>query len=57
VQITVGAANDESKIKFLEALEKSRAFSNVQVQEERHLEQASASDKIVVQLTAWYETT
>jgi Tfp pilus assembly protein PilN len=57
VQITVGAVNDESKIKFLEALEKSRAFSNVQVQEERHLEQASASDKIVLQLTALYETT
>src|SRR3984885_8523287 len=47
VQITVGAANDESKIKFLEALEKSQAFSNIQVQEERHLEQAPASDKIV----------
>jgi Tfp pilus assembly protein PilN len=58
VQITVGAANDESKIKFLETLEKSQAFSNVQVQEERHSEQpTSASDKIVLQLTAWYQTT
>ncbi len=58
VQITVGAATDESKIKFLEALEKSQAFSNIQVQEERHLEQATAaSDKIMLQLTAWYETT
>jgi len=58
VQITVGAATDESKIKFLEELEKSPAFSNVQVQEERHSEQpTAASDQIVLQLTAWYQTT
>jgi len=58
VQITVGAATDESKIKFLEELEKSPAFSNVQVQEERHSEQPTAtSDQIVLQLTAWYQTT
>jgi hypothetical protein len=58
VQITVGAATDESKIKFLEELEKSPAFSNVQVQEERHSEPAAAAtDQIVLQLTAWYQTT
>src|ERR1700690_124171 len=58
VQITVGAATDESKIKFLEELEKSPAFSNVQVQEERHSEQqTAAADQIVLQLTAWYQTT
>lgn len=32
VTISVGAATDEGKIKFLEALEKSPAFSSVQVQ-------------------------
>ncbi len=58
VAITVGAATDDSKIKFLETLEKSPAFSNVQVQEERHSEQPAAGfDKIVLQLTAWYQTT
>ncbi len=58
VQITVGAATDEGKIKFLEALEKSPAFSNVQVQGERHPDQVtSTSDRITLELTAWYETT
>lgn len=58
VTITIGAANDESKIKFLELLEKSPAFSNVQVQGERHQDQiTSASDKITLELTASYETT
>src|SRR5580704_8428450 len=57
VSMVVGAENDESKLKFLEGIEKSPHFSGVTVDDERHLEQASASDKIVVQLTAWYETT
>lgn len=58
VTITIGAASDESKIKFLELLEKSPAFSNVEVQGERHQDQVSAAaDKITLQLTALYETT
>jgi hypothetical protein len=58
VAISIGAATDEGKIKFLESLEKSPAFSNVQVQGERHQDQISAaSDKITLELTAWYETT
>jgi hypothetical protein len=58
VTISIGAATDEGKIKFLESLEKSPAFSNVQVQGERHQEQiTAAADKITLELTAWYETT
>jgi Fimbrial assembly protein (PilN) len=57
VQITVGAATDESKIKFLEALEKSKVFSDIQVKSERHEDQTKSTDKVVVQLTAWYATT
>ena len=58
VEITVGAASDDSKIKFIEALEKSPAFSNVQIQGERHSEQITpSSDKITLELTALYETT
>ena len=58
VTISIGAATDEGKIKFLESLEKSPAFSNVQVQGERHQDQMTAtSDKITLELTAWYETT
>src|ERR1700677_836924 len=58
VEITVGAASDDSKIKFIEAREKSPAFSNVQIQGERHSEQITpSSDKITLELTALYETT
>jgi len=58
VGITVGAATDEGKIKFIEALEKSPAFSNVQVQGERHSDQITpTSDRITLELTALYETT
>lgn len=58
VEITVGAASDESKIKFIESLEKSSAFSNIQVQGERHQDQITpTSDRITLELTALYETT
>ncbi len=57
VTLTIGASTDDAKIKFLESLEKSPAFSGIQVTEERHQDQTPASDRIVVQLTAWYATT
>jgi Tfp pilus assembly protein PilN len=57
VTLTIGASNDDAKIKFLESLEKSPAFSGIQVTEERHQDQTPAADKIVMQLTAWYATT
>ena len=57
VKLTVGALSDESKLKFLEALEHSKEFSGIQVTEERHPEPGSTPDRVVVQLEAWYETT
>jgi hypothetical protein len=56
VELTVGAANDEQKLKFIEALEKSRAFSNIQLIGDRRSEQPGA-DKIELQLTAQFSTT
>lgn len=56
IQLTVGAETDDGKIKFLQALEKSPVFSDIQIREERHLDQAAAGDKIVLELTAWYAT-
>lgn len=53
--LSVGASTDEAKIKFLEALEKSKVFSAVQVHSERR-DQAGATDHVVVDLTVWYET-
>jgi Tfp pilus assembly protein PilN len=55
VQVTVGAQSDDSKIKFLQALEKSKAFSDIQVKDDRHDNQAG-SDPITVELIAWYST-
>jgi Tfp pilus assembly protein PilN len=57
VTLTIGASTDEAKIKFLQALEKSKVFSQVQVKAEHRLEQATGADKIVLDLLVWYETT
>jgi hypothetical protein len=56
VSITIGAATDEGKIKFLEALEQSKVFSEIQVKGERHTDTGGALDKVVLDLTAWYAT-
>ena len=57
VELTIGAESDESKIKFLQNLERSKVFSDIQVKDDCHSEQLSGGDKITVQLTAWYSTT
>lgn len=57
VELTIGAATDEGKIKFLESLEKSPVFSGIQVKDEKHQDQAGATDKVLLDLRAWYATT
>lgn len=57
VELTIGAATDEGKIKFLETLEKSPVFSGIEVKDEKHQEQVGASDRILLNLRAWYATT
>jgi hypothetical protein len=44
---------DDSKVKFLQTLERSKDFGEIQVQAE-HREQNSS--EILVDLTAWYVT-
>jgi Tfp pilus assembly protein PilN len=56
IELTIGAATDEGKLKFLETLEKSVVFSGIQVKDEKHQDQAGASDKILLDLRAWYAT-
>jgi len=56
VTLTVGASSDEARIKFLEALERSKVFSKVQVKAEHRPEQAGGADKIILDLSVWYET-
>jgi Tfp pilus assembly protein PilN len=57
VELTVGAESDESKIKFLQDLEKSGVFTDIRVNDDRHQDQPGTIDKITLQLTAWYSTT
>jgi hypothetical protein len=54
VKLTVSALSDDSKVKFLETIERSKDFSDIRVQAE-HREQSS--NEILVDLTAWYATT
>jgi Tfp pilus assembly protein PilN len=55
VELTVGAQSDEGKVKFLQALENSKVFSDIRVKNDRHDDQPG-SDRITVDLTAWYAT-
>jgi Tfp pilus assembly protein PilN len=56
VSLEVGALTDESKIQFLEAIEKSKTFSGMVVKNERRGDRPGM-DQIVLQLTVWYSTT
>jgi Tfp pilus assembly protein PilN len=55
VTLTVGAMNDEQTIKFLDALEKSKKFSDIHVTAERRVDQFGMADRVVVDLRAVYE--
>jgi hypothetical protein len=57
VALEIGAVNDDGKIAFLQAIEKSKTFSGLVVTSERHAEQPNMPDKIVLNLTVWYSTT
>ncbi len=57
VTLEVGAVSDESKIQFLQAIEKSKMFSGMVVRDERRAEQLGSADQITLDLTVWYTTT
>lgn len=60
VAMEVGAISEESEIQFLQAMEKSKVFSGMQILQERRGEaqaQAASTDKIVLSLTVWCTTT
>lgn len=56
LKLVVGATSDESKLKFLRALEESKEFSRVQLQATRPSRPGEA-DKVLLELVAWYATT
>jgi Tfp pilus assembly protein PilN len=55
VALKVGALDDASKIKFLEAMEKSKTFSGMELKSDSSTEQATSADRITLELTVWYE--
>jgi hypothetical protein len=56
VGLQVGVMSDESEIQFLEAIEKSPVFSRVEVDQVRPVSQVGVADKILLNLTVWYNT-
>ena len=57
VTLKIGALNDQSKIQFLQAIEKSNVFSGMVVKDEEHSNLPAVQDPIVLNLTVWYSTT
>ncbi len=57
VTLQVGAASEESKLQFLEAIEKSNVFSDLVVKSEHNPTELSSPDRVVLDLTVWYTTT
>jgi Tfp pilus assembly protein PilN len=56
VSLVVGASSDESKIRFLQAIEKSKNFSGVTVDDERVSDATADTDRITIRLDFWYAT-
>jgi hypothetical protein len=54
IKLTVGALTEEAKREFLSSLERSQAFSNVELVNVRMSPQGTASDPIVLELTLIY---
>jgi Tfp pilus assembly protein PilN len=54
LKVLVGAASDESKLKFLKALEKSAQFSHIQLLSETRPARPEQSDRVMLELQAQY---
>lgn len=57
VKLVIGAATDEGKLKFLRALESSKEFSRVQLLAETRPDRPGETDRVMLELVAWYATT
>ena len=54
VKLLIGATSDDSKLKFLKALESSKEFGGIAVLGERTPNRGESGDVALVELTAWY---
>ena len=57
LRLTIGAKTDEGKLKFLRALEGSRAFSSIEVLAETRAGRPGDADQVVMALNARYSVT
>jgi len=54
LKVTIGAASDESKLKFLKSLEKSAQFSHIELLSESRPSRPEQSDRVMLELQAHY---
>ena len=54
LKVLVGASSDESKLKFLKALEKSAQFSHIELLSESRPARPEQSDRVMLELQAQY---
>ena len=57
LRLTIGARTDEGKLRFLKALEDSRAFSDIEVLGENRTGGRSGEDQVMMNLNARYSVT
>lgn len=57
ISMQVGAQTGASEVQFLKAMENSKSFSGLAVQDVKHAEGAGVQDNFVIELTVWYSTT
>jgi type IV pilus assembly protein PilN len=57
VKLTVGANDDEAKVKFLRAIEESKQFKNITLEKDSLPDRANNSGQKLLQLTAEYSRT
>ena len=54
LRLIIGAASDEAKLEFLKAVEAAPEFSRVQALSETRATRADQTDRIQLELVAWY---
>jgi Tfp pilus assembly protein PilN len=54
LKLKVGAVSDETKLKFLRALENSKSFSHITLVSENRPQRLNDLDHVTLDLTAWY---
>jgi Tfp pilus assembly protein PilN len=56
LRLIVEASSDDTKLKFLQAIESSPVFSRLEVQSESRPTREEGGDEVRVELTTWYST-